>query len=89
MATKIMNFKMDEAEILEVKEVAEVFNMTATDLIKKALRFYLTELKRDPYYRLTLNVKDASEKESAEILCEIDGLTDDDLTITSVRKLDV
>ena len=41
MTTKIKNFKMDETDILEVKEVAEVYNMTVTDLIKQALRFIL------------------------------------------------
>ena len=87
MATKAMNFKMDEAEILDMKHVAGVFNMSVTDLIKNAIKEYLTELKSDPFYRLTANVQDASEEESAEILSEIEELTDDDLTIASTKHL--
>ncbi len=89
MATRAMNFKMDEAEILDMKQVAGVFNMSVTDLIKNAVKEYLTELKSDPFYRLTANVMDASEEESAEILSEIEGLTDDDLTIASTKHVTV
>jgi len=89
MATKAMNFKMDEAEILDMKHVAGVFNMSVTDLIKNAVKEYLNELKSDPFYRLTANVQDASEEESAEILEEIEGMTDDDLTIASTKRFTV
>ena len=89
MATKAMNFKMDEAEILDMKQVARVFNMSVTDLIKSAVKEYLSELKSDPFYRLTVNVQDASDEEAAEILTEIDGMTDDDLTITSTKRFSV
>ena len=89
MATKAMNFKMDEAEILDMKQVARVFNMSVTDLIKNAVKEYLAELKNDPFYRLTVNVQDASDEETAEILTEIEGMTDDDLTITSTKRFSV
>lgn len=89
MATKAMNFKMDEAEILEMKHVAGVFNMSVTDLIKNAVKEYLDELKSDPFYRLTANVQDASEEESSETLAEIEGMTDDDLTIASTKRFTV
>ena len=81
MATRAMNFKMDEAEILDMKHVAGVFNMSVTDLIKNAVKGYIAELKSDPFYRLTANVQDASDEETEEILTEIEGLSDDDLTI--------
>ena len=89
MASRAMNFKMDEAEISDMKQVASVFHMSVTDLIKNAVRNYLTELKSDPFYRLTVNVQDASDEESAEILSAIDKMTDDDLTISSVNKFNV
>ena len=89
MATKVMNFKMEEADILDMKHVASVFNMSVTDLIKNAVKEYLSELKNDPFYRLTANVQDASEEETTEILTEIDGLTDDDLTISSRKQFTV
>ena len=89
MATRAMNFKMDETDILDMKHVAGVFNMSVTDFIKNAIKEYLAELKSDPFYRLTANMEDASEEESAEILTEIESLTDDDLTISSVKRFTV
>ena len=89
MATKAINFKMDEADILDMKQVAGVFNLSVTDLIKNALKAYLTELKSDPFYRLTANVEEASAEETAEILANIEGMTDDDLTIASTKRFTV
>ena len=74
MATGAITFKMDEAEILDMKQVAGVFNMSMTDLIQNAVREYLTELKSDPFYRLTANVQDASAEESAENLGLVSAL---------------
>jgi hypothetical protein len=89
MATKALNFKMDEADILDMKEVAGVFNMSITDLVKNAVKEYITELKKDPFYRLTANVQEASEEESEEILAAIEEMSDDDLTIASVKHFSV
>ncbi len=89
MAAKAMNFKKEEADILDMKQVAGVFNMSVTDLIKNAVKEYLAELKSDPFYRQTANVQDASEEESAEILSEIEEMTDDDLTIASTKHITV
>ena len=89
MATRAMNFKMEEADILDMKQVASVFNMSVTDLIKNAIKEYIVELKSDPFYRLTANVQDASDEEAVEILNEIEGLTDDDLSIASTRRFTV
>jgi NACalpha-BTF3-like transcription factor len=85
MATRALNFKMDEAEILDMKEVAGVFNMSVTDLVKNAVKEYIIELKKDPFYRLTANVQEASEEESEEILTAIEEMSDDDLAIVSVK----
>ena len=49
----------------------------------------LTEMKNDPFYRLTHNVEDASEEETKELLNKISGLSDDDLTITSSKTITV
>ena len=89
MATKALNFKMDEAEILDMKNVASVFHMTVTDVIKEAVREYVDKMKKDPFYRLTANMEDASAEETAEILDAIEGLSDDDLTIASSRQFSV
>lgn len=89
MATKAMNFKMDEAEIMDMKQIAGVFNMSVTDLIKNAVRAYIAELKKDPFYRLTVNVQEASEEESENIMSEINEMTDDDLTIVSTKQFTV
>ncbi|MBR1861658.1 MAG: hypothetical protein IJ796_07355 [Lachnospiraceae bacterium] len=89
MATKAMNFKFDEAEIRDMKRIADVFNMTVTDVIKEALSEYMEKMKKDPYYRLSMNVKEASKSESEEILSEIEKLTDDDLSISTVKRFKV
>ena len=89
MAVKALNFKMEEEEILDMKKTASVFNMTVTDVIKQAVREYLDKLKKDPYYKLTANVQEASPEESSEILAEIDELSDDDLTISSSKRFTV
>ena len=86
MATKALNFKLDEADIIDMKNVAAVFDMSVTDLVRNAIREYIADLKNDPFYRLTMNVEEASAKESKEILAKIDSLSDDDLTIVSSKK---
>lgn len=86
MATKALNFKMDEADINDMKKVAGVFNISVTDLVKQAVKEYIEELKNDPFYRLTVNVEDASAEETEEILAEIDRMDDDDLSITSTSR---
>ena len=89
MAAKAMNLKMDEMEILDMKQVASVFNMTLTELVKEACKEYVGRLKQDPFYRLTAFVEDASEEETEEILAEIDALSDDDLSISSTKQFTV
>ncbi len=89
MATKAVNFKMDETELSDIKQVASVFNITMTDIIKQGIKEYVAKLKADPFYRLTLNVQDASAEETEEILAEIESLSDDDLTISSSKRFTV
>ncbi len=86
MAIRALNFKMEEADIQDMKNVASVFHMTLTELIKEATKDYVDRMKKDPFYRLTANVQKASAEESAEILEAIEGLTDDDLSISSTER---
>ena len=88
MATRAMNVKMEESTILAVRKAASVYNLTMTEIIKEALDEYLEKLQNDPFYRLTANVEEASEEESAEILSELDEMTDDDLTISSKKSFE-
>ena len=37
MAARALNFKMDEAIITDIKDVAGVYHMSMTDLIKEAI----------------------------------------------------
>ena len=85
MATRAMNVKMEESTIRAVRKAASVYNLTITEIVKEALDEYLEKLQSDPFYRLTVNVEEASEDESEEILEELNALTDDDLTI-SLKK---
>ena len=45
MSTKVMNFKMEEADILDMKKVAAIYHISITDLIKNAIKEYVDELK--------------------------------------------
>ncbi len=87
MAVKALNFKMEEEEVLAMKEVATVFNMTLTDAYREAAKEYVEKMKKDPFYRLTANVKNASPEETAEILDEIESMSDDDLAIAYTEKM--
>ena len=89
MAVRAMNFKLEETDITDIRHVATVYNKTMTDVIREAIHEYIERIKRDPFYRLTANVEEASAEESTEILEEIEGLSDDDLTISSVKKFTV
>lgn len=89
MSVKAINFKMEETDILDMKAVASVYNMSVTELIKNALKEYIAGLKKDPFYRLTSNVQEASAEETEEILEEIGSLTDADLAISSVKQFTV
>ena len=64
---------------------------TRLDLIEEyeALDVYIPTMKKDPLYKLTANVKEASKAESEEILSEIESLTDDDLEISTVKRVTV
>ena len=86
---KAINLRMDEAEIFDIKKLASVFGMTMTDVIREAVKEYLDKMKQNPFYKLTNNIQEASPEESAEILAEIDALTDDDLSIAAVERFTV
>ena len=87
MATKALNFRMDEKEMVDLKKVAAVFNISVTDLVKDAIKEHVTKLKKDPFYRLTANVENATEAETEEILKELENMSDDDLSIVSVKHV--
>ena len=89
MAVRAMNFKLEESQITDMKQVGAVFNLTLTEIVREAVKEYLEHLKQDPFYRLTVNVQEASKEESDEILNSIDSLTDDDLTIVTTRHFSV
>lgn len=89
MALKAANIKMDEAEIADIRHVAEVYRMTLTDFIKEAIGEHLIRMKSAPYYRLTANVEEAEASEADEILKAINGLEDDDFAISSIERVTV
>ena len=45
MAAKSLNFKMDELIVMDMKDVAGVYHMPMTDLIKEAIMEKLTTIK--------------------------------------------
>ena len=89
MALKAMNIKLEEQQIRDIKKMAAFMNLTMTELIRKAVDEYMEEVQRDPFYRLTANVEEASEQESGEILQAIEGLSEEDLQISQTRRFSV
>ncbi len=89
MASKVMNFKMDETEIMDMKKVAAIFNISVSDMIREAIKEHIGKLKKDPFYRFTVNVEDATPEENEEILATIDALAEDDLEIVSSKEFHV
>ena len=89
MAIKALNFKMEESDLKEMREVASVYHMTLTQLVKEAVDDYLQKMKADPFYKLTANVQEADAEESAEILRAVEELSDDDLVIAASERVHV
>jgi len=89
MSLKSINFKLEERRINNIKTASLVFNTTMTDIVNNAIDRYIEELSKDPLYRLTANVQEVDNKERKEILKEIESLSDDDLSISSIRKFKV
>ena len=80
---------MEESDLKEMREVASVYHMTLTQLVKEAVDDYLQKMKADPFYKLTANVQEADAEESAEILRAVEELSDDDLVIAASERVHV
>lgn len=89
MATKAMNIRMDEQMLSDIRTAASVYGMTITEVVQDAIDEHLARLRQDPFYRLTVNVAAASAEETQEILDEINALSEDDLEIASVKRIDL
>ena len=87
MAVKTVNIKIEESDFLALEKAANAFHMSVTDLVQNSIHEYIEELKKEPIYRLTANIQNADEAESAEILTAVESLSDDDLTISSSRMI--
>ena len=87
MALKAVNFKLDEAQIEEMKRVAAMLRMNYTDVVREAIAEYIDRMQKDPYYRLTAVVEEAGPEESSEILDAVNGMSDEDMKISRVEKV--
>lgn len=81
MASKSISVRLDSQEFEEAQKIAKIYRASLTDIIRYALREFIEEVKKDPYYRLTSNIPEASEEESREIFKQLDHMSDDDLKI--------
>lgn len=87
MVERAVNFSIEENDIVILSKIASAYSVTVTELIKKVISEYLEKIKKNPFYRLTANVEEVSSEENSEILEMINNLSDEDLTISSVKKL--
>lgn len=89
MEKETLSIKWDAESLEEIRRTARVFNMTVPEFFKEAAEAKLAELKNHPFYRLTQDIEDASEEETEEILKEISGLSDDELTVSASEVITV
>lgn len=87
MGERAVNFSIEENDLVILSKIASAYSVTVTELIKKVISEYLEKIKKNPFYRLTANVEEVSSEENSEILEMINNLSDEDLTISSVKKL--
>lgn len=87
MGERAVNFSIEENDLVILSKIASEYSVTVTELIKKVISEYLEKIKKNPFYRLTANVEEVSSEENSEILEMINNLSDEDLTISSVKKL--
>lgn len=87
MGERAVNFSIEENDLVILSKIASEYSVTVTELIKKVISEYLEKIKKDPFYRLTANFEEVSSEENSEILEMINNLSDEDLTISSVKKL--
>ena len=89
MATKAVNFRLEDSLIAEARTVARVYNISLTDIIKESLAEYLSRKRNDPFYRLTANIEEVTDDENEELVNAIETLTADDLQIVRTEDLSV
>ena len=89
MATKPVNLRLDEAQIMDIKEVAGIFSMSFTDVIREAVKDYLVKMKKDPFYRLTSNISEVTDEENKELVSELSSLTEDDMKVAETEVIRV
>jgi len=85
---KIMSFKLDENLILDIKRIAEVFNMSSSEFIRNAVKKEVEEKKNDFIVRMS-DVPYCDEKEEKELIEILKTLSDDDLKIIKRDKIEL
>ncbi len=85
---KTISVKLNESIIHDLKKVSDIYNISYSDFIRKAIEQALEEKKKDFMFRMG-NVPYATAKEEKEIIEELSKLTDDDLKIVRVEKIKI
>lgn len=83
---KTFSIRLDENLLLELKQVSAIEGETISDLIRKGIQRIVEEKKETTHYRLS-NFIEMSQKETTEILSEIDKLSFDDLQIVKRKQV--
>lgn len=78
--SKTMSLKLDEDLFLDIKKMAETFNISCSEFIINAVKKELNEKRRDFMVRMS-NVPYCDEEEEKELISLLHDLTDDNLKI--------
>ncbi|MCB8564520.1 ribbon-helix-helix domain-containing protein [Fusobacterium ulcerans] len=82
---KSISLRLDDPIIDEIKEVAEKYNISTSDLIREGIEKVLKEKKNNIYYKLT-NFSECSEEETNEIIEKLDKISTEDLKIVRIER---
>lgn len=78
--SKTMSLKLEEDLYLDIKKVAEIFNISCSEFIRNAIRKELDIKKSDFMVRMS-SVPYCDEEEERELVELLNELNDDDLKI--------
>ncbi|WP_339056024.1 hypothetical protein KSU07_03755 [Fusobacterium animalis] len=84
---KAISLRLDEQTLQDIKKVSSIYNIPASDLIRKGIKMILEAKKSEAYYRLTADIEETTQKETDEIIERLNKYNDDELEIAEKESV--
>ena len=84
---KAISLRLDEQTLQDIKKVSSIYNIPASDLIRKGIKMILEAKKSEAYYRLTADIEETTQKETDEIIERLNKYNDDELEIVEKESV--